>query len=91
MEDTSWGCVECKCSKVGNPWSRWIPNHETELVIGLEGSLASGTWAKAVSWDSNGELGEWKEGEPEGSLSYCFKKIHWEGKAKRLRKLSEWL
>lgn len=55
-------------------------------MIGLESSLASGTWAKVVSPGGNGELGEWREGEPEGSLSYCFKKIHWEGKTKRLCK-----
>lgn len=48
---------------------------ETELVIGLGSSLASETWAKAVSPGGSGELGEWREGEPEGSLSYCLKKI----------------
>ena len=61
-----------------------ITMNEMELVVGSEGFLASGTLAKAVSWVCNVEVGEGGEEELEGSLSYGFKTIHWEGKAKRL-------
>lgn len=43
--------------------------------------------AKAFSRGGNGELGEGEEWGLEGSLSYCVKKIPWEGKAKQLLKL----